>query len=127
MMIDEFMHMTSEDGEDPIAILMIAGILREDFPWLAEVMTEAYREIRDGDAKTAQRAVERLHRFSKNLGRRKFMMEFAGPSEDAHILAMEMPRMLDHLLHRIGIRRISGPDNAAEDDSGTDTTEMLKG
>ncbi|MGA9668912.1 MAG: toll/interleukin-1 receptor domain-containing protein [Terracidiphilus sp.] len=126
MMFEEMIHMTSEEGDDPISLLMFAGVLRDDFPWLAEVMTEAYREIRDGDLKSSQRAIERMRRFLKNIGRREFMMEFGGSSKEAHMMAMEIPRVLDHFLHRVRVRRINGPDNTM-DDSGTDTSEMLKG
>jgi len=111
MMMEEMAHMISEDGDDPISLLMLAGILRDDFPWLAEVITEAYREIRDGDLKSSQKAIERLRRFFKSASRREFMMEFGGPSKDAHMMAMEMPRMLDHFMHRFEMRRLKGPDS----------------
>lgn len=123
MMMEEIIHMTSEDGEDPISLLMFAGILRDDFPWLAEIMTEAYREIRDGDAKSSQRAIERLRRLLKNVGRREFFMDFVGPSKDAHMMAMEMPRLLEHFLHRFGSRRISAPDAGDVDDSGANPSD----
>ena len=110
MMMEEMAHMLSEEGDDPISLLMFAGLVRDDFPWVAEVITEAYREIRDGDLKSSQRAIERLRRFFKNIGRRDFMMEFAGPSKEAHMMAMEMPRMLDHFIHRFEMRRLNAPD-----------------
>lgn len=115
MMMDEMAHMVSEEGDDPIALLMFAGILREDFPWLAEVMTEAYREIRDGDRKSSHRAMERLRRVFKSVGRGEFMMEFAGPSKDAHMMAMEMPRMLDHFMRRFEMRRLKGNESSDSD------------
>lgn len=124
MMIEEMAHMTSEEGDDPISLLMFAGLLRDDFPWLAEVMAEAYREIRDGDLKSSQRAIERLRRVFKSIGRREFMMEFAGPSKEAHVMALEMPRMLDHFFHRIEMRRISASDDI--DSNSTNTSDVPK-
>ena len=100
-----------------IALLMFAGILRDDFPWLAEVITETYREIRDGDPKSSHRASERLRRFFKSVGRREFLMEFGGPSKDAQMMAMEMPIMLDHFIHRFEMRRLKGPESS-DSDSG---------
>jgi hypothetical protein len=124
MMLEEMMHMTSEDGNDPIYLLILAGFLRDDFPWVAEMMTEAYRDIREGDLQSSQRAIQRLRRLLKNFGRREFMFEFAG-SKDAQMLAMEMPRMLDHFLHRIEARRLVPPDS---DDAGsTSTSDEPKG
>ena len=116
MMIEEMMHMSDND---PISLLMLAGTLRDDFPWLAEVISEAYREIRMGDTKSSRRAVERLRRFLKSIGRREFMLDFAGPSKEAHMLAMELPRMLDHALHLLEMRRESkqiDADEPKEDD-----------
>jgi TIR domain len=124
MMIEEITHSVSKGGDDPIALLMIAGMVRDDVPWLAEVLTEAYREIRDGDAKSAQRAIERLRHFFKNMMGRDMMMEFMGPSEEAHMMMMEMPRMLDHLLHRFERRRLKPPSNPGD---GADSSEQAKG
>lgn len=115
MMIEEMMHMSDSD---PISLLMLAGTLRDDFPWLAEVISEAYREIRTGDPKSSRRAVERLRRFLKSIGRREFMLEFAGPSKEAHMLAMELPRILDHALHFLEMRRESKQIDAEEPNEG---------
>jgi hypothetical protein len=120
MMLEEMMHITSEDGDDPISLLMLAGVLRDDFPWLAEMISEAYREIRDGDPKSSQRTIERLRRFLKNIGRRdEFMLDFSGPSKEAHIIAMEMPRMLEHILRRFEVRKIAVQDTIDGDGANT--------
>jgi hypothetical protein len=119
LMMEEMAHMVSKDGDDPISLLVVAGMLRDDLPWFSEVLTEAYRELRDGDPKSAHRTIERLRRFFKNVMRRD-MVEFIGPSEDAHMLAMEMPRMLDHFMHRFERRRLKGPDDS------TDTSESAE-
>jgi len=127
MMFEEIMHHNPEDSEDPISLLIIAGILRDDFPWLAEIIAEAYREIRDGDQKSSQRAVERLRRSIKNYGRSDLMFELEGSSKEAQILTMELPMVLDRFLLRLERRRITGPDKKATDKSHVDTSEMLKG
>jgi hypothetical protein len=93
-------HMLSEDGDDPLSLLMFAGLIKDDLPWLSEVLSEAYREIRDSDPTNVSQVVERLRRVVKTIGRRDLMMDFGGTSKEAHHLMMEMPRMLDHFLHR---------------------------
>jgi hypothetical protein len=111
MMFEEMAHMVSEEGDDPISLLMFGGLLREDFPWLYEIIIEAYREVRDGDVRAGQKAIERLRRITKGLGRGPFMEEFAGSSKEAHMIMMELPMMLDHFLHRFEARRLkSAPD-----------------
>lgn len=96
MMFEEMAHMVSEEGDDPIALLMFGGLMRDDFPWLYEIIIEAYREMKDGDPKAAQRALERLRRVTKALGGGPFMEEFGGSSKEAHMMMMELPMMLDH-------------------------------
>jgi len=127
MMLEEFMRFDSEEGDDPISFLMLAGMLREDLPWLAEMLAETYREVCKGDSKSSQRAIDRLRRFLKNIRRREFVMDFMGESKEAHMMAMEMPMMLDHFLHRFGSRRASGPSNADVDVTSGDTSDMPKG
>lgn len=104
MMFEDMSHMISEEGDDPIALLMFGSMVRDDLPWLYEVIMEVYRDVRGGDIKTAQRAIERLRRMTKMLGRGPFMEEFGG-GKDSHMMMMELPSMLDHLLHRIESRR----------------------
>lgn len=117
MMFEEMAHMVSEEGDDPISLLMFGGLLRDDFPWLYEIVIEAYREVRDGDQKAAQRAIERLRRVTKAFGRGPFM-EFAGGSKEEHMMLMELPMMLDHFLHRFESRRLRG--SAEEDTEGSE-------
>lgn len=105
MMFEEIAHLASEEGDDPIALLLFAGLLRDDAPWLYEVMVEAYREIRDGEPKGIKRTMERLRRMMKTFGRGPFGEEFLGSSREAHMVMMELPRMLEHVLHRFESRR----------------------
>jgi len=117
MMFEEVAHMVSEEGDDPISLLMFGGLLRDDFPWLYEIVIEAYREVRDGDQKAAQRAIERLRRVTKALGRGPLMEELAGPSKEAHMMMMELPMMLDHFLHRFEVRRLKGGPEADSEET----------
>lgn len=114
MMFEEMAHMVSEEGDDPISLLMFGGLLKDDFPWLYEVLIEAYREVRDGDAKEAQRAIERLRRVTKALGRGPFMEELFGLSKESHMIMMELPMMLDHFLHRFEARRVKSTEDVTE-------------
>jgi len=116
MMFEEMAHMVSEEGDDPVALLMVGGLLRDDFPWLYEIIIEAYREVRDGDPKAAQKAIDRLRRVLKVFRRGPFMEEFGGFSKEAHIMAMELPMMLDNFLHRYEGRRLKGVlENGSEE------------
>jgi hypothetical protein len=102
MMLEDMSHIISDEGDDPIALLMSGSMVRDDLPWVYEVLMEVYRDVRSGDLKTAQRAIERLRRMSKMLGSGLFSEEFGG-SKEAHMM-MEPPRALDHLLHPLESR-----------------------
>jgi hypothetical protein len=116
MMLEKMMHMLSEDPGDPIALLLLAGSLRDDLPWLAEVIAEAYRQVRDGDTK----AIQKLRRTLKNIDRGPFLEEMGFESKDMHMILMELPMMLDHYEHRLETRnrkhnpppKKEGPDNS---------------
>jgi hypothetical protein len=99
MMIEEITHMAGEPG-DPVGILMAASLVREDFPWLYELAMEVYRAAKDGDREGIENEMKRLRRFSEFTMRGPFMEEFGFGSKEGHMLAMEFPRMLEHVLMR---------------------------
>jgi hypothetical protein len=110
MMFEEMAHMASEEGDDPLALLMVAGLMRDDLPWLYELVVEVYHEIKAGDPKAAHKAVGRLRRVMKMLRRGPIMDMMMDDSKESHIIMMEFPHMLDRFLHRF---ELEGP---SEDD-----------
>ena len=99
MILDEISAAMSEEGDEPIALLMLAGTVRDEVPWLYELIVEAAREIRTGNPTLAHRAVERLQRATKMLRRGPLAEELG--MRDAHHLVMELPRILEHTLARM--------------------------
>ena len=100
MMFEEITHRIADRGDDPISLLIIAGLFREDFPWLSEIIIESYRDIKNGGPEEVERAIHRLHRTNDMLQHGPFMAEFIGDSKEADIIMMELPMMLDRALHR---------------------------
>jgi hypothetical protein len=98
-MLEELMHISGEPG-DPVAILMAASIVRDDMPWLYELAMEVYRAVKSGNAESIEREMSRLRRFSEVMLRGPFMEEFVSGSKESHMMAMEFPRMLEHMLAR---------------------------
>ena len=109
--------MVSEEGDESISLLMFAGLFRDDFPWLYEIVMEAYREVRNGDSKAAQKVIERLHKITRAMRRGPFLDEIAGGSKEAHMMMMELPMMLDHFLHRFEARRVGNPAGIEDEES----------
>jgi hypothetical protein len=98
MMIDEIMHVAGEPG-DPIGILMSASLIRDDFPWLYELAMEVYRAVKSGDIESINAEMKRIRRFSE-LSRGPIFEDLGYGGKEAHIIAMEFPRMLERSLLR---------------------------
>jgi len=62
MMFREMMHMGRREPGDPIQLLMLSSLFREDMPWLYEMAMEVYRTSKAGLAEEASRARRDLHR-----------------------------------------------------------------
>lgn len=99
MMFEELMHMSGEPG-DPVAILMVASVVKDDMPWLYELAMEVYRAVKAENVEAIEREMKRLRRFSEVMMRGPLMEEFGFGGKESHMLAMEFPRMLEHILMR---------------------------
>jgi hypothetical protein len=95
-MMEEIM-MAAEPG-DPIGILMVASLVRDDMPWLYELSMEVYRAAKDGDMRNIEDEMRKIRRFSDFALRGPFMDEFGFGNKDSHMIAMEFPRMLERVL-----------------------------
>ncbi|MCG6122046.1 MAG: toll/interleukin-1 receptor domain-containing protein [Microvirga sp.] len=115
-MFDELFFVSRETGDAPTALLMMAGYLREDFPWLAEIFAESYREIRDGGPDVAEVILQRLQRSVKNLSRGGMMREMMGGSKEAIMMIEELPMLIDMTLHHLIERKNSMPFDKDESD-----------
>lgn len=50
---------------DPIVLLLVASLIREDMPWLYELALDAYRSIKSGTPIERSEAIDRLGRASR--------------------------------------------------------------
>ncbi len=87
--IEELGFLSSQDGGGPMPLLMLAGMYRDDLPWMSEVLTEAYREIRDGSLESAERTLLRLRRMIKLMFNSKIFYDLSGGSKDFMMIADE--------------------------------------
>ncbi|MCG8056201.1 MAG: toll/interleukin-1 receptor domain-containing protein [Candidatus Thiodiazotropha endolucinida] len=109
-MLEEISMMAGEEGGAPLQLLVLAGLYREDLPWLAEILTEAYREIRDGSPDTAERTLTKVRRMLKHMMHSKMFYELSGGSKELMMLTEELPMILDMAMHRLI------PDRPSSDD-----------
>lgn len=99
MMFEDLMHM-SGDPSDPVGILMVASLVRDDAPWLYELAMEVYRAVKSGDTEAIEREIARLRHFSEFTMHGPLMEEFGFGGKESHMFLMEFPRMLEHMLRR---------------------------
>ncbi len=100
-MFQEMAFMSDDlDKQAPVGLLLISGFIREDFPWLAELLTEAYREIRDSKRDERIHVINRIKRTIRDMTHHPMLREFSGGSKEAFMMAEEMPMMLDMVLSR---------------------------
>jgi hypothetical protein len=99
MMFEGLSRIAGEPG-DPIGILMGASLIRDDFPWLYEIYMDAYRAVKAGDLETVEREIIRLRRVMELTMHGPFGEIFEPRSREEHMIMMEFPRMVEHMLRR---------------------------
>jgi hypothetical protein len=95
-MLHELSDLLREKPGDPIILLMLSSMFREDMPWLYELGMEAYRSAKNGTPSEATAARKRFQKAAELMRRGPFGAEEFG--FDPHTIRM-MVREMDHLLH----------------------------
>lgn len=116
MMFEEIALRASGEPGDPVGLLVIAGLLRDDFPWLTEVILEAYREAKAGNVAAARNALRSLKHVSRAMMGGPWMEELGVHPREMEMIAMELPMMLDHFfeLAEIEIKERKKPPSRAK-------------
>jgi hypothetical protein len=112
MMFEEIMMMMGgpEDGPDPIGILIMCSMFRDDTPWLYEVGLETYKAIQLGDERATERALDRFRRVAKVTTRGPWMEEMGVSMKEMDMFMMELPSMIEHMQHRMMMTRTKPTD-----------------
>ncbi len=105
-MIDELAHAMARGPGDPVSILVIASMFRDDMPWLYELGMEAYRIAKKGSHEATREALERF--------RHAFHMMERGPFLKESDIDREMFHRLEHQLERLVSRPPGGREAAPE-------------
>jgi hypothetical protein len=103
MMLDKMMFM-SEEENNPIGILIMAGLFRDDMPWLYELAIEAYRTIKSGNISEAETLLNSLGNSEKLIMSGPFREEFI-ENPEMDMIMHEFPQMLRHLIKRTIARK----------------------
>jgi hypothetical protein len=95
MMMHELPHAIGERPGDPSGLLVLAGLVRDDAPWLYELALEAYRTTKTGKRDDARFAMKRLRRAVEFTVRGPLSPEEYGLDGRAlHMLVRELEHYL---------------------------------
>lgn len=91
MMMD-IAHRIGDGAKDPIQILLICSLLRDDVPWLYELGVEVYRNINSGNAREARKAHRKFIRALEMLRHGPFMDEM---DKHTHMMVHDALSMIE--------------------------------
>lgn len=104
-MISELIHGTMDPRDSDFSLLILAGFVRDAMPWLAEVLVESHRELKNAGPKEAREIAHRLMRVVEQTTRGRFGERFMGRTKAGHMLLMELPMLIDQAVSsRINLR-----------------------
>jgi hypothetical protein len=83
----------------------MAGFIRDDYPWLAELLTESYRELKNGNGEEIELSLSRLRRTVSMLTHHPLIRELS-VSKESMMFAEELPMILDMTLNRYASRKM---------------------
>lgn len=106
-MLDEMMSIASESRVHDYSLLILAGFVRDSMPWLAEVLIEAHRELKQAASPEEVQDIGRQLSFLvKHSTRSKWAERTMMRSKRSQMLMMEMPMFLDRAISlRLGKRQ----------------------
>jgi hypothetical protein len=104
-MLEEMIDMVSGRSGEPIGILVIASLMREDFPWLYEIGLDAYRTAKRGNLENTQRALRAFRDATEFTVRGPFFEEMGYlPGKEGHMLFRELPQIIHDYTERSLLR-----------------------
>ncbi|MFC0633182.1 toll/interleukin-1 receptor domain-containing protein [Brevundimonas balnearis] len=115
-MMMELAHRVGRGPGDPLQLLMFAGLLRDDFPWLYELALETYRCVRDGNAEAGRESADRFREALMVLRRSPFLERNYDSAKMLEMMLMETLEMLPFYPEPSPPIRTKNSKAAAEDD-----------
>lgn len=96
MMVHDLSHMLGGKQGDPIALLVMASVFRDDMPWMYELGIEAYRMATNGAPRGAIAARRRFQKAAEFMLRGPFGAEEMGiDPRMMHMVVSELNHLLD--------------------------------
>lgn len=97
-MIEELIHTVPISSEFNVSLLMIAGLIRDRIPWLAEILCEAHRDFKSSSPKKAREIGEQLMRVIEYTMRGPFGERALSKTKAGQILMLELPILIERVV-----------------------------
>jgi len=110
MMLREFGDVIGEKSNDPVQLLFVSSLFRDELPWLHELATDAYRALRE-KRPDSRFALERFRRCLEMLMRGPFHPEEFDVDPELIMMAI-------HALERFGPELDAGEEEGGESLAG---------
>jgi hypothetical protein len=109
MMIDEMAHMISRRRDDPIGILLIASIFRDDIPWLYEIGIDAYHTAKSGNRQETREALKAFRDAAIATMKGPFARDMGMGGKEMDMMLEELPMIIEHYIDRFPPKVIRKP------------------
>ncbi len=120
MMVHELSRILGKKRGDPIVLLILASIFRDEMPWMYELGIEAYRMAKDGSHDEAVAARRQFQKAAEVMRHGQFRSkEFGFDSKMMHMMMLD----LDHLLET---GSEADPEQLSEEEISTKTLRSKK-
>ena len=101
MMIEEFMHLGFERGNDNIGFLFYVSIFKDDFPWIYEIGMETYRGLQSTKSNVEKKKlINQFIEVTELTMQHPMIRELCGESKEMYMLSKEMPHFMKRFLEK---------------------------
>lgn len=97
MMLEELFHAARLEGADPSTPwLLLATVVKEDVPLLAEPAMEVYKALRSGSHAKIHRAQEHFREIVRTMRQSRHLLRQGPDDEEMFMFVRHLPEILDH-------------------------------
>lgn len=100
MMFEELMHIGKESHDTLLGFLMVLSLTKDDYPWLYEIGTETYRELKSSKSNSHKKKLVIGFERTLEISEHPIFREFQDKSEDSYFLLKEFRHIVVHYLER---------------------------
>jgi hypothetical protein len=98
-MLEEFFHVAQmEDVNPSLPWLMVASVIRDDVPWVAEAAVEIHRALQGGNPEQVEMAYQNMQAMLCLMSRSKVFHRFERDDEDSFFLVRHLPDLMSQFM-----------------------------